>query len=173
MNLNKKIFFILTISVLILASAGCKERLKKNNGSLKTETAAKKDGNFDRKKFVSTPQQSQTAIDSAIELAKKCEVYSSEILDLRKQNSLLADENTKLKEKLKILEPELKQTKKELNEANDLLVEMRLELNNWKMNILGYRDEMRNANKAQLQALLKILTILGGEVNMPEDANQN
>jgi 5-enolpyruvylshikimate-3-phosphate synthase len=45
-------------------------------------------------------------------------------------------------------------------------------LNNWKMNILGYRDEMRDAETAQLEALLKILKALGGEVETdPNEMN--
>ena len=37
------------------------------------------------------------------------------------------------------------------------------ELNTWKTNILGFRTEMREAAKAQLEALLKVLEVLGGE----------
>ena len=56
------------------------------------------------------------------------------------------------------------QTKKELTQANELLIEMRIELNNWKTNILGFRDEIRDTEKAQFEALLKILEVLGGEI---------
>jgi hypothetical protein len=51
-----------------------------------------------------------------------------------------------------------------LSEANGLLIEMRVELNNWKSDILGFRDEMRNAETAQLETLLRILKVLGGQV---------
>jgi hypothetical protein len=44
------------------------------------------------------------------------------------------------------------------------LIEMLSELNNWKNNILGFRGEMREAAKAQLEALLKVLEVLGGEM---------
>ena len=40
---------------------------------------------------------------------------------------------------------------------------MLTELNHWKSNILGFRGEMRDAASAQLEALLKVLEILGGE----------
>jgi len=63
------------------------------------------------------------------------------------------------------LEAKLKQTQKELGEANELLIEMLTELNTWKSNILGFRGEMRDAAKAQLEALLKVLEILGGEAD--------
>jgi hypothetical protein len=43
---------------------------------------------------------------------------------------------------------------------------MIVELNNWKADVIGFRQEMRSAEKAQLEALLKILQILGGEVDL-------
>ncbi|MFB0524723.1 MAG: hypothetical protein ACETVZ_04235, partial [Phycisphaerae bacterium] len=50
---------------------------------------------------------------------------------------------------------------------------MRIELNNWKANVLGFRDERREAEIAQLEALLKILKILGGEVTRaPTESGQ-
>ena len=42
-------------------------------------------------------------------------------------------------------------------------LEMHVELNQWKADVLGFRDEMRKAEAAQLQALGKILRILGAE----------
>jgi hypothetical protein len=61
----------------------------------------------------------------------------------------------------------MKQTKKELNEANNFLQEMQLELNQWKGDVLGFRDEMRRAQKSQLDALSRILRILGAETAQP------
>jgi hypothetical protein len=58
----------------------------------------------------------------------------------------------------------LQQAHKELAEANSLLIDMRVELNNWKADILGFRNEMRNAETAQLETLLRILKVLGGQV---------
>ena len=58
-------------------------------------------------------------------------------------------------------------------QANDLLIEMRIELNNWKTNILGFRDEMRDAEKEQLKALIRILTVLGGEIEPQSELAQN
>ena len=49
---------------------------------------------------------------------------------------------------------------------------MRIELNNWKTDVLGFREEMRDAEIEQLRALLKILEILGGEVKPESDQNQ-
>jgi chromosome segregation ATPase len=76
----------------------------------------------------------------------------------------LKTQNDSLQQQVTSLEARLAQTQKELGEANDLLIEMLTELNTWKNNILGFRGEMRDAAKAQLEALLKVLEILGGEV---------
>jgi predicted nucleic acid-binding Zn-ribbon protein len=85
---------------------------------------------------------------------------------LRQENQKLIAENRRFRDRIAVLEPELRQAKKELDEANDFLIEMRIELNNWKADILGFRDEIRNADKAQLEALLRILEVLGGEVKL-------
>ena len=116
------------------------------------------------KRFQGTTQKGPTAIESAIELSEKYAELSEKAAVLRQKNQNLTTENSRIKEQLTHYQSQLKQTQKELSEANDLLIEMRIELNNWKTDILGFRGEMRNADKAQLKALLKILKALGGEV---------
>jgi len=116
------------------------------------------------KRFQEPADQGQTAVESAIELSQKYATLSEQAAVLRRQNQDLIAENSQLKEQATGLDAKLKQTQKELTEANDLLIEMRIELNNWKANVLGFRDERREAEIAQLEALLKILKILGGEV---------
>ena len=119
----------------------------------------------------STPQK-RTVVESAMELSKKHAELSEEAAALRQQNRELTASNQQLKEQVVVLEAQLKQTQKELSEANDILIAMRIELNNWKMDILGFRDEMRDAETAQLEALIKILKALGGEVTM-KSVNNN
>ena len=109
------------------------------------------------------PAQGQSALDSAIELSKKFAALSEEMAQIRKEKEDLALENQDLKVKIAKIQPEAEQARKELAEANNLLVEMRIELNNWKSDVLGFREEMRQADKVQMEALLKILRVLGGE----------
>ncbi len=116
------------------------------------------------KRFQESAPQSPTAVDSAIELSEKYARLSEGAVLLQQQNEDFVVRNQQLKEQGIALEAQLKQTQKELTEANDLLIEMRIELNNWKTDILGFRDEMRDAETAQLEALLKILTVLGGQI---------
>ena len=116
------------------------------------------------KRFQNTSPDGPTTVESAIELSKKYAALSDELAKLKVEKKKLEDEKNRLAQRTGSLEQELAQAKKELSEANDLLVEMRIELNNWKSDILGFRDEMRQADKAQIEALVKILKVLGGEV---------
>lgn len=117
------------------------------------------------KRFQDTPLEGRTAVESAIELSEKYARLSDQTIALREENQRLTADNEALLQQISMLEAKLKQTQKELGEANDLLIEMLTELNNWKTNILGFRGEMRDAAKAQLEALLKVLEILGGEAD--------
>lgn len=104
-----------------------------------------------------------SAIDSAMELSAKYAKLIEEMAAIKADNQRLTGENLILKDQLAPCSNNLTQAQKELAEANDLLIEMRIELNNWKSNILGFRDEMRSADNAQLDALVKILEVLGGQ----------
>lgn len=115
------------------------------------------------RRFQESTPQNPTAIESAIELSEKYARLSEEAAILHQQNKNLIVQNEQFKDQIFNIETQLQQTQKELNEANDILVEMRVELNDWKSNVLGFRNEMRNAETAQLEALVKILHVLGGE----------
>jgi DNA repair exonuclease SbcCD ATPase subunit len=115
------------------------------------------------------PDQNPTPVESAVELSEKYAELSGRAAELQEKNKKLVEENTAMKNQIATLQNELDQAQQELTEANNLLIEMHVELNNWKSSILGFRSEMREAEKAQLEALLKILTILGAEVG-PEPA---
>jgi len=115
-------------------------------------------------RFQNPTAETPTAVDSAMEISEKYAKLTEEKARLEQENAKLREENKRLADEFTGCKAQLNQAKKELAEANDLLVEMRIELNNWKTNILGFRDEMRDADKAQLEALMKILKVLGGEL---------
>jgi DNA repair exonuclease SbcCD ATPase subunit len=100
---------------------------------------------------------------SAVDLTERVTQLAEKAATLQQQNQQLTEENARLSKQATALEAQLKQTQTELTEANALLIEMLGELNNWKSDILGFRTEMRVAAKAQLEALLKILEVLGAE----------
>ena len=105
-----------------------------------------------------------TVVESAMKLSGEYSRLNQEAALLRQQNEDLIAKNRQLNGQVVSLDAHLQQTQKELAEANGLLIEMRVELNNWKADILGFREEMRNAETAQLETLLRILKVLGGQV---------
>jgi chromosome segregation ATPase len=150
--------------LLIGAGLGCTATPQMQRPSPATRPAqAPKTNASTAKRFQDTPLEGRTAVESAIELSEKYARLSDQTIALREENQRLVAENESLLRQIADLEGKLRQTQKELGEANDLLIEMLTELNNWKTNILGFRGEMREAAKAQLEALLKVLEILGGE----------
>lgn len=114
-------------------------------------------------RFQEATPKNPTVVESAIELSDKYAKLSEEASLLRQQNQSLTTRNQQLKEQVSDIESRLNQTQKELSEANQVLVEMRVELNNWKTDVLGFREEIRSAQTAQLQALLKIMKVLGAD----------
>jgi len=128
-------------------------------------------------RFQESASKKSTVVESAMELSQQYAKLSEETAVLRQQNRELTDTNQLLEEQVVALDAQLKQAQKELSQANDVVIAMQIELNSWKNDILGFRDEIRNAETAQLEALLKILTVLGGEVNVasltkPVQSNQ-
>lgn len=122
-------------------------------------------------RFREPATEERTAVESAVELSEKYAALSERAVELAKSEEKLTEENTQLKGKVATLQTELEQTQKELTEANELLREMLTELNKWKSNVLGFQQEMREADKTQLEALLKILKLLGGEVKIAAEMN--
>ncbi len=90
------------------------------------------------------------------ELSRQNEQLRKESIAMTEQNSRLQQESTKMK-------MELDQTHKELEQSNALLQDAHVELSKWKSDVLGFREEIRQAQTAQLLALSKILRILGAE----------
>ena len=137
--------------------------------TLKEEPQA---NNVNPKRFEQEEQSQAAAIESAMEISKKYAELSAEAAELKQQSKFLDEQNNQLRTTVKSTEVELEETQKELNEANDLIMEMRIEMNNWKADVLGFRDEMRQADIAQLQTLQRILETLGGEIPETKDSNE-
>ncbi len=171
---NNKIKILLLISLLmpIFLLSNCVSVrepldvaiLSDSTARLSSPKSEKQQGESVAKRFQESAPQKPTVVESAMELSKEHAKLSEEAAVLRQKNRDLVARNQQLKDQVVSLEAQLQQTQRELSEANDLLITMRIELNNWKTDILGFRDEIRDAETAQLEALLKILKVLGGEV---------
>jgi chromosome segregation ATPase len=116
------------------------------------------------KRFEEQNSAQADAIEKALEMSEKCSKLTAEAAELQKQNENLRQEKQQLNSKLQQTQDELERTQKELSQANDLIMETRVELNDWKSDVLGFREEMRQADIAQLETLKKIVELLGGEV---------
>lgn len=121
------------------------------------------------RRFTDPEDEATDVVRSALMWSQKYEELSAKAEKLREQNNARFLENTDLKRKLSELQAKLDRTKTELGEANAFLQEMQLELTKWKADVLGFRDEIRNAQAAQLQALTKVLRILGAEPVEPSE----
>ena len=115
------------------------------------------------RRFTETETESTDAVQSALMWSQRYEDLLANTEKLREAKNTLSVENTDLTYKLTETQAELDRTKAELAEANNFLHEMQMELTKWKSDVLGFRDEMRNAQAAQLEALQRVLRILGAE----------
>ena len=159
---NRTILMLILLIALFIPS-GCVPQQQNMEAPLPAYSV-KQQSNPLAKRFQDTTPQGTTAIESAMELSEKYASLSEQFSLLKQEKQGLTATNQQLRDQITSLENQLEQTQKELTEANDFLIEMRIELNNWKTDVLGFRDEMRDAETAQLEALLKILRALGGDV---------
>jgi chromosome segregation ATPase len=121
------------------------------------------------RRFTDPQDEATNVVQSALMWSQKYEELSTKAEKLREQNNAQFIENNDLKRKLAELQGELDRTKAELGEANAFLRQMQMELTKWKADVLGFRDETRSAQAAQLEALTKILRILGAEPVEPSE----
>ena len=97
--------------------------------------------------------------------------YAEAIEQLRAREATiheLQDANRVLEEKVTRLQNDLNSAQEELRDANEFLVQMRGEIDKWKNDVLGFREEMRQAQSAQMRALVQILRLLGAVELEPE-----
>lgn len=172
MNNTKKITIATILTLLTFPLASCQPPEGRVKIVFPQDPAEEKPNTDISKRFQPPELKKQTAAESAVELSQKYAKLSEQAAILQQENKNLMLDNQQLTEQLENLKAQLNQTQIELAQANDLLIEMRIELNNWKTNILGFRDEMRNADSAQLEALLKILKILGAETKTESPQNR-
>ena len=164
MQTKKKIISLVILLVLIFLLPGCSSTQKPADLAVNSDAVERQQNNSIANRFQEPATEGPTVVESAMKLSGDYARLSKEAILLRQQNEDLIAKNRRLDEQAVSLDAQLQQTQKELAEANSLLIEMRVELNNWKADILGFRNEMRNAETAQLETLLRILKVLGGQV---------
>jgi septal ring factor EnvC (AmiA/AmiB activator) len=111
-----------------------------------------------------------SAVETALALSDKQVKLTDELLQAQQAKRDLEEVNRKLAGQSAKLQTDLDAAQKELAEANQMLVEMKKELEAWKGNVLGFRDEIRKAQKAELDSLRKILVVLGADAPVTASA---
>lgn len=164
MYTEKKIIILLILFMPIFLLSGCSSTQRPEELAVNSAVVDEQQNDAIAKRFQQPDQEGSSVVKSAMRLSGDYSRLSQEAALLRQQNEDLITKNRQLNEQTVSLNTQLKQTQKELAEANNLLIEMRVELNNWKADILGFREEMRTAETVQLETLLRILKVLGGQV---------
>ncbi len=161
---------MLTVLALVIIASGCQwvqppAPLVGDPVSVSPEPppAVKSGSRSLEHRFTEGSSDSADAVKTAVLWSEKYERLLETNNELRERNMRLFEENTRLKKETEELGGRLSRAQKELDEANEFLQKMHLELNQWKSDVLGFREELRQAQAAQLQALGKILRILGAE----------
>ena len=112
--------------------------------------------------------QPDSVVERVVILSERLQRAQEKVIELQKDNRDLDDRNRNLLAQMAKLQMSLTQTQKELTDANDLLLEMRGDLTQWKENVLGFRGEIRSAQQAQLEAMTKVIRLLGGVIEEPK-----
>lgn len=166
----RKTMSILTALAMMLAAGGCANGFKSRQSD--TEIGASTPEGGDATYLLDATVRGETnegpsAVQSALVWSEKYAQAAEKLVRLQQVNQALEENNRKLLARIAKLQIDDQTSKKELNEANAMLIELREELTKWKANVLGFRQEIQTAQQAQLEALQKVLKLLGGEVPEP------
>ena len=173
MQTKKKIIALVVLLVPIFLLPGCSSTQKPAELAVDSAAVERQQNDSIAKRFQEPALEGPTVVESAMKLSGEYARLTHEAAILRQQNEDFIAQNRQLSEQVVSLDAQLQQAQKELAEANSLMIEMRVELNNWKTDILGFRNEMRNAETAQLETLLRILKVLGGQVTSESARAEN
>lgn len=173
MQTKKKIISLVILLVPIFLLPGCSSTQKPADLAVEYVPVERQQNDSIANRFQEPASEGPTVVESAMKLSGEYVKLTREAAVLQQQNEDFIAQNRQLNEQVVSLDAQLRQAQKELAEANSLLIEMRVELNNWKADILGFRDEMRNAETAQLETLLRILKVLGGQVTSESARAEN
>ena len=111
------------------------------------------------------------AVDTALELSRKYAEVAEQLMAAQKANKDLTQDNRKLLAQVAKQEMAIAQAQKELDDANEQIMEQKRALQEWKKNVLGFREDMERYEEVQIDALKKILQLLNGEAGPARGAS--
>jgi uncharacterized protein YeaO (DUF488 family) len=165
-----KMKYLLMGTVLILAGCRLYEEkiipLSTPQPEASKETApmtVQQDSASLERRFTSPTDSQLDPVQTITLWAQRYEESSRQNEQLRENSSKLVLENARLMQENEKLKLELAQCQKDIVQSNALLEQAHVELSKWKADVLGFREEIRQAQAAQLSALTKILRVLGAE----------
>jgi len=114
-------------------------------------------------------QRDDGAVNDAIVWMERYTKEQEKAGRLEKEKQALKQEKERLSGKLAKLAGDMNQAEREINDANDAMLRLKKNLELWKGNVLGYRDEARQRHGQVMGRLAGIEKLLGAEVG-PEPA---
>lgn len=138
------------------------EQTAKGNAQYLDDTVDDKHGDRD----------ANTAVDIAARLSQKYGESVDKLNDLQAKHQSLIEKDKSSQNQIAKLQLDLGSAEKELTEANTMLLEMQEELVKWKKDVLSFRDEMRQSQKATLQGVTRLYVLISGGVGMETPTTQ-
>ena len=159
----------LTVPCVAVLLAGCWTAPSGDVAAPGQEAPAREDASYLRNSAIADQagQETQDAVQGALVWSQKYSQAIEKLVVAQQENRDLQQKTRELAAQMVKLQAEHSQSQKELYDANLMLVELRQELEKWKKDVLGFRQEIRSSQEAQLEALSKVLRLLGGEVAQP------
>ena len=114
-----------------------------------------------------------TASDIAARLSEKYGQAVDELKDLQTRHMALVEKDKGSQMQISKLQSDITRAEKELTEANTMLLEMREELTKWKKDVLSFRAEMRQSQKAMIDGLTRLHVLISGGVAMDPPKTQS
>ena len=167
----KKVMVVALIAVMGMAVGGCGNFPGNLFSSRNNQAKADRGAGYlrDASLVDEGGGSGRDAVQNARQWAKKYATLADKCIKLQLENKVANDQNRKLDGQVAKLKGELAQAKKEVSEANSMLDDLNKELAKWKRDVLGFREEMRLAQQAQMKMMSRIIMLMGGTV--PEEGS--
>jgi len=117
-------------------------------------------------------KDANTAVDIAARLSEKYGNKVEELNHLQDKHRSLIEKDKSSQQQIVKLKADIVLAEKELTEANAMLKEMQEELKKWKEDVLGFRSEMRQSQKALLEGVTRLHVLISGGVAMESPTTQ-
>ncbi len=161
-----------TVGVVLLTGTmllGCGAKIEPGEPQDVTQGEQAHRGKDYRTNVIRDKDETDTsAVGRALEVSRKCAELATKLVQLQEKYQDQTKTSDTLQKEAAKLKLELGRAEQELTDANMMLLEQQKELEKWKGNVLGFRDEMRRSQKAQLEATTRLFNLISGRVGMEE-----